>query len=73
MHLFYNMYEIIYVEIMPMPGVKRRPILFEKSKEAEIIFEALPCGMPKLARGLESNICRYSKYSAQRELLKEFI
>ena len=30
-HLFYNMYELyenIYVEIMIMPRVKRRPILF---------------------------------------------
>ena len=29
-HLFYKMYEIIYVEIMIMPRVKRRPILFLK-------------------------------------------
>ena len=32
-HLFYNMYEMyesIYVEIMIMPIVKRRPILFRK-------------------------------------------
>ena len=29
-HLFYNMYEIIYVEIMVMPRLKRRRILFWK-------------------------------------------
>ena len=33
MHLFYNMYEMyesIYVEIMIVPRVKQRPILFWK-------------------------------------------
>ena len=41
-HLFYNMYELyesIYMEIMIMPRVKRKPILFwNKCKEAENIF-----------------------------------
>ena len=31
----YEMYESIYVEIMIMPRVKRRPIFFLKSKEAK--------------------------------------
>ena len=45
--MFYNMYEMyesIYVEIMIMPRVKRRPILFwKKSKEAENNFLTLWC------------------------------